>query len=347
MQASDFNIQEWGRPVWDSLLGRGLERLPHALLLCGPEGIGKVAFAEALAALLLCENKGGKLAACGACQSCRWLLGANHPDYRRVAAEGDDEDEGSEKKADKKKASVVIKIDQIRALEDFVFVGSHRHGNRVVLVDGAEGMNLAAANALLKILEEPPAGVYFILVSSHPRSLLPTIRSRCRVVTFGRPDAAQATAWLKAQGLDKKADRYLDLAAGAPLRVMRWNEQKQLPPIDALIDSLIQAPNDPIALAGRWDALLKANVDFRLEHLVEGLQRWMFDLSQESLGGETTYHRGWARPKPGKPLDPQALIAGYRDLLPFRRSARHPLNQLLFLESLAAHFLRVLKPLPQ
>jgi len=330
------------------LLGQGLARLPHAILLVGPVGVGKNAFAEQLAALLLCEALEPGLTACGECDACRWLDAGNHPDFRRVAPEDDGEADpaASEKSSEKsrKRGSSNIRIDQIRELESFVFVGSHRNGNRVVLVTEADAMNPAAANALLKILEEPPASVYFILISARSKSLLPTIRSRCRVLPFGAPDAAGAADWLHAAGLEKKATRYLDLAGGAPMRVVQWKDQGQLAPIDALVDSLISPPSDPMELAGRWDALLKGDGLFRMENLVEGVQRWLFDLAQERIAGAVRYHGGWSRPKGVQNLSPKALLAAWLEISQFRRSARHPLNQLLFLENLAAHYLRAMRP---
>jgi DNA polymerase-3 subunit delta' len=348
LQLTEIQPLSWSSSVREQLLGQGLARLPHAMLLVGPPGVGKALFSERLAALLLCEAVSPDLTACGKCQACNWLAAGNHPDFRRVAPEGDDEaEEGASEKATekgKKRSASMIKIDQIRELESFVFVGSHREGNRVVLITEADAMNQPAANSLLKILEEPPASVYFILVSSKARSLLPTIRSRCRVIPFGAPDATEATAWLARSGLEKQAVRYLDLAAGAPMRVAQWKEQGQLAPIDALLDSLVAPPADPIALAARWDALLKGDGLFRMEHLVEGVQRWLFDLAQERMAGEVRYHKGWPRPKGVEKLDPVALTGAWRELNQFRRSARHPLNQLLFLENLAAHFLRALRP---
>lgn len=339
----------------EQVLGRGLERLPHAMLLVGPAGVGKAAFSEQLAASLLCEAITEKLCACGVCQGCRWLDAGNHPDFRRVAPSGADEgdegagDKATEKTAEKarKRSQSIIRIDQIRELEAFVFVGSHRAGNRVVLITEADTMNPPAANALLKILEEPPASVYFILVSSRTKSLLPTIRSRCRAIHFGPPAAAAAAAWLSASGLEKQAVRYLDLAGGAPLRVAQWKEQGQLVPIDALVDSLISPPADPLALAARWDGLLKGDGLFRMEHLVEGVQRWLFDLAQERMAGQIRFHGGWPRPRGVANLNPSALLAAWREINQFRRSARHPLNQLLFLEDLAAHYLRALRPVSQ
>lgn len=330
------------------MLGQGLARLPHAMLLVGPAGIGKTAFAEQTAALLLCESLGPDLIACGECDPCRWLAAGNHPDFRRVAPDDHSETEpaASEKSSDKskKRGAGIIRIDQIRELEGFVFIGSHRNGNRVVLVTEADAMNPAAANALLKILEEPPSSVFFILVSTRHKSLLPTIRSRCRVMAFGPPDAVTAADWLLGAGLEKQVGRYLNLAGGAPMRVAQWKEQGQLAPIDALVDSLLTPPADPGVLAARWDGLLKGDSLFRMENLVEGVQRWLFDLAQERMAGELRYHSGWPRPKGVENLNPKALLAAWRELNQFRRSARHPLNQLLFLESLAAHYLRALRP---
>ncbi len=244
----------------------------------------------------------------------------------------------------KKRAASLIRIDQIRELEAFVFTGSHRNGNRVVLITEADAMNAPAANSLLKILEEPPSSVYFILVSSRTKSLLPTIRSRCRSIPFGPPDASVATEWLAEKGLQEHAARYLDLAGGAPMRVAQWKDQGQLTPIAALVESLVSPPADPTVLAARWDGLLKGDGSFRLENLVEGVQRWLFDLAQERMAGQVRYHGGWPRPKGVASLNPGALLAAWREILQFRRSARHPLNQLLFLENLAAHFLRALRP---
>jgi len=348
LQHFDLTQIHWNGLIREQLLGQGLDRLPHAVLLVGPAGVGKTAFSEQLAALLLCESVAPDRTACGKCQACRWLDAGNHPDFRRVAPDGDDEAEegAAEKTAEKakKKSPGIIRIAQIRELEGFVFTGSHRNGNRVVLITEAEAMNPPAANSLLKILEEPPASVYFILVSSKTKSLLPTIRSRCRVIPFGAPDTAAATAWLADAGLEKQAARYLQLAGGAPMRVAQWKEQGQLAPIDALIDSLISSPADPIALAARWDGLLKGDGVFRMENLVEGVQRWLFDLAQERMAGEIRYHGGWPRPKGVENLSPTALMTAWREIGQFRRSARHPLNQLLFLESLAAYYLRALRP---
>lgn len=314
------------------------------MLLAGPAGLGKREFAENLAASLLCEARASTFDACGTCPSCRWLAAGNHPDFRRVAPAGDeDAEEGITEKA-KKRSPESIRIDQVRELEDFIFVGSHRQGNRIVLITEAESMNPAAANALLKILEEPPASVYFLIVSSKLRSLLPTLRSRCRLVPFTVPETAIAVDFLCTAGFKKQASRYLALAGGAPLQVVQWKNEGQLAAIDALVESLVVPLSDPIQLAARWEVLLKNETAFRLEHLITGIQRWLFDLALERMSGEVHYHGDWPRPKAVAALDPLALLAAWRELLPLRRSARHPLNPLLFMETLAFYTLRALRP---
>ncbi|HLA35140.1 MAG TPA: DNA polymerase III subunit delta' [Rhodocyclaceae bacterium] len=329
------------------LLASGLDRLPHALLLSGPAGVGKTAFFERIAAALLCVEMTKEFEACGHCQACRWLAVGNHPDIRRVAPEEDAPAavgvEGASEKT-RKRGAAVIRIDQIRQLEDFVFIASHRQ-RRVILMTQADAMNTASANALLKILEEPPPGVYFLLVTDRLRNLLPTIRSRCRVLTLGRPDAADAAQQLAAAGLSPQTARYLDLAGGAPLRVLQWHEQGHLKPFDALIDSLASPPGDPLALAARWDGLLKGDAMFRLEHLVEEVQRWLFDRTLQALSGTLHYHRSWSSLSAPAPSAGAAkpLLHGWQEVLRFRRSARHPLNQLLFLEDLATHTLNALR----
>jgi DNA polymerase-3 subunit delta' len=331
----------------DSLLGRGLERFPHAVLLTGSAGIGKTELAAQIVALLLCETPTPDLAACGGCPSCRWHAVGNHPDYRAVMPGGDADAEAAatELAAEKgkKRSAATIKIDQVRELEDFVFLGSHRHGRRVVLLTQAETMNHAAANALLKMLEEPPAGVFFILVTSKLRALLATLRSRCRIVTMAQPDREQAVAWLEKNGLGKEGQTWLDMAGGAPRQVAHWHEAGLLEPMKALVETLARPPTDPLVLATQWDGLLKGDGAFRLEHLVEGVQRWLFDQMQEAMCGRVRYHRQWQRPE-REAASLSALSAGWSELLRFKRSARHPLNQLLFLEDMASHTLRALRP---
>jgi DNA polymerase-3 subunit delta' len=186
--------------------------LAHAYLIHGAAGIGLDAFAGAWARALLCETPGREGQACGTCASCSLNAAGNHPDLTLLTLESDDE--GDDGKA--AKIATEIKIDQVRAFTDGVNLGTHRAGRRVVIVTPAEALNLPAANALLKTLEEPPAGTVFLLVTTALSRLLPTIRSRCRLLPVGTPGAKTSAAWLAAQGVDDAA-RWLACAHGAPL----------------------------------------------------------------------------------------------------------------------------------
>jgi len=144
-------------------------KLPHALLFTGPEGVGKCRAAQALAAALLCEHEDGP---CGTCPSCRALEQDSHPDYYEVRPEG------------RGKAAPVIRIEQVRNMQSEIARLPLLSKGRVVVMDGADHMNEAAENCLLKTLEEPVGQVTFLLVASSRTSLLDTIISRCVPMTF-------------------------------------------------------------------------------------------------------------------------------------------------------------------
>ncbi len=345
------------KPVyaWHEAALQGLwerpEALHHGLLITGPAGIGKAAFAEAMAARLLCENPNG-YQACGVCPACHWLEGGNHPDFRKVTLDnGDDDgaeagDDASEKKPGKAKVAkktapaTQIKIEQIRALEDFVFIGSHRQGRRVVIIDPADALNANAANALLKVLEEPPPHVHFLLVTSRWRNLLPTLRSRCRRVELPMPDPAVASAWLAQQSL-ARPEQALRLAGGAPLKALEMDERGSREGIEKIIASLTSL-GDPIAVAAQWDSLLKSQEALSREDVVDTLQKWVADLLRKGQGIAPRFVIGGEAEKALAALagrcDARRLQRFHRDLMRIRASARHPLNAQLFLEDVAARY---------
>lgn len=203
-----MSLAPWHGEAWASLharLSRGA--LPHALLLCGPEGLGKRAFAEALVALALCEQRGE--AACGRCRACLLLAAGSHPDRVRV---------GLEERDDGKLRSEIV-VEQIRRLSERLAMTPQFGGLQLALIDPAEAMNAAAANALLKTLEEPTRGTVIVLVSDAPSRLVATIRSRCQRIDFKPPARAQALDWLSAQGVVDGAAA-LDAACGNPGRAL-------------------------------------------------------------------------------------------------------------------------------
>ena len=300
-------MHTWNQPILESLAARSA-RLPHALLVYGPRGVGKLALAERVAQLLLCE---GKPKPCGACDGCRWFLGGNHPDFRRIEPEAlaklpvTDPEENEVKKS--KQPSIQIKIEQVRELADFLYVRSHRGAMRVALVHPAEDMNENASNALLKGLEEPPAGAMFILVSHRPAQLLPTIRSRCVAVPVPIPPRDAALKWLSAQGI-KDAERWLAYAGGAPLRALDYAAEAEP------LSRLLKAPG-PVEV--RED----------LERLADALQKIALDRALTAFGLPQKYQTGQVAVNAAKA---RAWLAFARRMGEDRLLCRHPLNPRLF-----------------
>lgn len=143
--------------------------LAHALLFHGPEREGLKTAAQTLAQAILCEDKKNG-SACGVCRHCRQAEKGVHADLLTVEAEED---------------SPSIKIEQIRQVIARANLKPLLGNYKVFIIHDAHSMNEAAQNAILKILEEPPSGTFFILLSTHPESLLDTVRSRCQAVSFG------------------------------------------------------------------------------------------------------------------------------------------------------------------
>lgn len=333
-------LYPWQMQAWQQLQ-QLRERLPHAILFHGPQGIGKTAFAERFAQALLCEAPGADGHPCGQCGSCGWFVQYNHPDYRRVrpevleeggVADGDEGGEAADgKKSGKasKAPSKEIKIDQVRALADFMNISTHRQGMRVILLYPAEALNTAAANALLKTLEEPPPSTMFLLVSNSLDRLLPTILSRCRKFALTMPLQEEALAWLRQQGV-ADADVWLAEQGGAPLAAQTVAQAEVRETMDEFLRMLAR-PGVEGALKTA-EKLQKAPVT----DLVAWLQRWLYDVFSFKLSGRIRYY-----PRYRKELAALAQQAQVSDLLRAlkavkdrRAIADHPLSARLFIEDM-------------
>jgi len=320
----------WHRDALTRLLA-DRARLPHALLIHGAPGIGKVEFARAMAAGVLCESAREGLA-CGQCPSCHWFSQGNHPDFREIvpeaAAEDDEEAEGEAVRPEKAK-SVVIKVDQVRAVADFVSLTTHRAGFRVLLLHPADALHPNAANALLKTLEEPPPHTLILLVTSYPARLLPTIRSRCRLLALGTPETREALAWLREQSVDE-AETALAAAGGAPL-LARELAQPEEAELRRRVVAELSKPSgaDTLSFAAAIDRP-------RVERFVYWLQTWVSDLLLVRMSGAPRHHVGSASvlAARAKSADMEALFELDRELAEARRLAAHPLNPRLVAEHL-------------
>lgn len=209
MVAYPTDVLPWLYPAWQQLTQMlTLNRLPAGLLLTAADGVGASEFARAFAHILLCEAP-REMNPCGVCAGCLLLANHNHPDIFILAPEED---------------SKVIKISQIRALNEFIANTAQQSGRKVVVIDPADTMNTNAANALLKNLEEPIGQTYFMLVSVNPSRLLATIKSRCTRIPLPTPRWEEGLGWLNQQGI-AQAQEKLTSAQGAPLRVIKWQKE--------------------------------------------------------------------------------------------------------------------------
>ncbi|MEE2001425.1 DNA polymerase III subunit delta' [Alkalimonas sp. MEB108] len=183
------------------------QSFPHAILFSGNRGLGKQTLAKTVAEFLLCHSE-QQPKPCGQCKACHLFQAGHHPDYWQAA-----EAEGR------------IGVDSIRQLSRFFHEHAQQGGARVAVLPQAERMTEAAANALLKTLEEPPRGGYLLLTSDQPQLLLPTILSRCQQWPLAVAEVRQAELWLQAQTEQVLPDFLRPLISSAPLEALQWLQQ--------------------------------------------------------------------------------------------------------------------------
>jgi DNA polymerase-3 subunit delta' len=276
-------------------------RLNHALLIAGEPGLGKRVLVETLAARLLCQAPQGA-AACGRCRACTWFAAGSHPDLIRVAPEPD---------------SSVIKVDQVRALIARMQLTGQAGPIRVAVVDPADAMNVAAQNALLKTLEEPPDGVHLLLVADAPMRLLATVRSRMQSYAVIAPSTAQARHWLASGSgvTGPTVELGLALAAGHPGAALAYADPARAAAALAVADDLrrlavgqLQAPD----VALRWSGQAQDCID----DAIAWLRLWSWHDDAAAVAG--------AGPRPALPL--LQLTAASVSAVRVRERLRAPLK---------------------
>lgn len=258
-----------------------------------------------------------------------------HPDLWRLEPQAEIDTAASEEESTKK-GGLQITVDQVRALSDFITVSSHRGGRKLVFIRPAEALNVNAANALLKNLEEPPPDTCFVLISHRWHQLLPTIKSRCQRIALPLPPAEEARTWLEEQGV-REAELALAQAGGAPLIAVRYDEEYWRSR-RAFLGEIADSALDPLAAVERQREL-------PLALAVEWMQKWSFDLARCRAGNKVRYNPDFAQAlaRLAERVGTVEIVRFYRYMLVLRRIAAHPLNPRLFLEEMLLSYAGLLR----
>lgn len=259
MQQHNDYCYPWQLPQWQHLLAlKKQNAVPHALLLTGQQGIGKADFAQQLAKALLCEQF--EQAACGHCKSCYLFAAKTHPDFVCIQAIEN---------------SGIIKIDEIRQLIQTAAHVPQQSRYKIIMLDPAEAMNNAAANALLKTLEEPAGNSVFLLISHHLANVSATIRSRTQRLKFVAPKLEQGVAWLQSQlPTAQQVELALRLTDNAPLQARRLLESAQLEQRGEIfvdLQNLVTAQHSLVAIIEKW-------LKYAIEWVLQVWISWVVDL---------------------------------------------------------------------
>ncbi|HEY0975577.1 MAG TPA: DNA polymerase III subunit delta' [Solimonas sp.] len=332
MSADPLRPLPWQEALWLELTSLTLQsRLSHALLLAGPAGIGKRHFARAFAAFLLCEARSGY--ACGKCRACVQLSAATHPDASLLSRDGhvaislqaDAAPETAlihwEPRPESKRKDIAIGA--VHSLIESLAQASHYGGQRVIVVEPADLLNESSANALLKIVEEPPAGTHLLFICERPSQLKPTLRSRCQRIRMVPPTTDEAIAWLQQQDATVDA-ALLAEAGGAPLRALALADNDGVAQRRAwreLWTGVAQMKRDPISAAATVDK------DSVVEHL-QWASAWLLELLRQSL-------------RQGRGANSENLDLMIGEVLDAQRRAAGTASPQLLLESLFVQWLRV------
>ena len=314
-------------PWLEAPLRQALQRQrAHALLLQAPQGVGALEFMLVLAQAWLCESGDGA-PPCGRCHSCRLLQSGSHPDLHlllpealrtSLGASASTDDDAAETGKARRKPSRQIRIDDVRAAIDWVVQSSARGRAKVVLLHPAEAMNLQAASALLKTLEEPPGQARLLLSTADESRLLPTVRSRCQRIRLAGPSPEAAIAWLVEQGV-RDAPVLLAAAGGAPLAA------RELAAAGVDAQAWLALPS--AVAAGRAGPL----AGWPVPRALDALQKICHDALVQAAGGAPRYFAPQAL-APG--AQPAPLIDWARSLSRVARYDEHPWNEGLLIEAL-------------
>ena len=366
--AIDKGLYPWFTQAWSEL---NFDKMPHAILIHGQTGIGKFDFALRLAKALVCESD-STIKPCCSCEACHWFDTGNHPDFLGIVPEDQaqllpheamDGAEGSEDKPKKskkktddeaekadKKASSFIKVDQVREALEGINTAPHRGRQRVVLLNPVESLQAVSANTLLKTLEEPPESTLFILVSDRLDRVLPTIRSRCRLLALPRPSQEQSLSWLPQElsmagiKVDRaQVERALSEAGGAVMDARDYLLGSGEEGAGALVEPLLKALSEggQINWLGAAELIHKAP----MPDLLLIFERWVADLLSVQQAGLIRYYplKQSELHRCAQSAHPNKLSDFWKALLDARRHELHALANRVQIEALLIRYQEIFK----
>lgn len=322
------------------------EKLPNAVLIHGAPGGGTLELARAFSESLLCEEPNADGTACGHCAGCRLIKSGTHPDLRIVVSEyiANELDlpyTPAENATGKTKLSREVRIHQFRALSDFLMMAPHRGGRRVVLVYPADMVRAEAAASLLKSMEEPPEGLVYILVADDIDAVLPTIRSRSRLLRVGLPTREEALAWLSTKKRVKDPEGALALAGGAPLLAVKDMTGLSLSPKahEALKGFLIKGGD-----LTPDDIVRGFTVDMTPPAVSLFLSRWCYDLVCVASGLPVHFfiHEKETMERLVAGIPVEKLLDFVKEVEGMRRASEHPLSPRQVWEGILIEYAKVL-----
>ena len=343
---------------WQEEIARELisfrDNLPNGLLIYGPRGIGTIDLIVSYAKSLFCEHPHSDGTPCGACKGCKMANAYTHPDLRYVFSEAEAIPRGipfeppSNATKDRKIYREIL-IHQPRELTDFLNLAPHiNNGRRLIVVYPADAIRADAAATFLKSLEEPPERTTFLLVADDIDKVLPTIRSRCRLLRAKAPTHDEALAWLKEKGVND-AEEALARAAGRPCLVTDEEAIRRNADIDAktreqLLTLTTMAPAvrlellKTLAQGARIDptkiAVKEGRTALPVSAVLPVLERWSYDLLAVKEGLEPHYFPAYSAQMKAlvKEVEVQKLFKFNDSLKAMRRVVTHPLNAQLIIE---------------
>lgn len=309
----------WQQPNWQHICSQlHDQKLPHAIMLAGPQGVGKLHFAHVAAQLLLCLSPVNDLA-CGSCKTCQLMAAGSHPDFLKLVPED---------------GSKVIKIDQVRDVTDFVNKTPQQGKRKVIIVAPVEALNMNASNALLKSLEEPAGNSTLILVSHSPSLVMATIRSRCQKMELAIPAKDDSLAWLTPLVVGHNAEYLLECASGAPLAALALTGNEKLEYRESFatgLNDIADNKTSPLEVAGELHKIES------IEH-IETLLSWLQHALKYGVEGVESSHFQEQQLLKTIQTVPQALVFRFMDkLFGVKRqvlSGSNPNKQLLLEELL-------------